>query len=74
MPLNVIFLLIYSHIYHIETDVSPPSLPPLPPPPHTSTSSLPTYFSSVSLQKMAGLPRISTKQGMSSCNKIRHLV
>jgi hypothetical protein len=68
---NVFFLFIYfSLIQYILITVSPPSNLPSPP---TSTSLLPhIHCSSVSLQKRAGLPGISTEHGIPRCNKTRH--
>jgi hypothetical protein len=63
------FLLIYSLIYYIWRAVFSPSFSP----PTSSPPSLPIHSSSISLQKRAGLPGISTKHGISSCNKVRYL-
>lgn len=65
------FSLLFTLLSYILSHLQLPLLH-LPSPPHTF--SLPQIHSSISLKKKAGLPVLSIKHSISSCNMTRHLL
>ena len=73
-PRGLFSLIFFINLFILHLDHSFP-LPPLPPvPPHLLLFPTPTHSSSVSVQKRAGLPCISTSHGISTCTRTRHIL